>query len=215
LRRPVLSFPHSPGFGSAWLLLGLVFALILGALAWPKIQQAKEKAKIDTAVSIVRNYRLACLSYYSRRGTFPLDGEEGVADESGGFVRLPDGRTLDPSHTTMGDILVQQGYLEDISFPIGTQGEPVSIRALTAQALIKKVGEGPIFESAPIFTKAVILVVPHLSPEQANQLKMIFRKQKSGDRIENKSKSEPMDDCRLSFDQPQKKVDAYIYLAHE
>jgi len=183
---------YSPAFGSVWLLCGLAFVLILGILAWPKIQQASEKAKIDTVSSIVRNYRLACLSYYSRKGTYPLDGEEGVSNETGGFVRLDDGRVLDPLHTTLGDILIHEGYLTDLALPLQTEGEPISIRALSAGVLIKKVGAGAMFESAPTLTKAVVLILPNISTEQAHQLEEIFQRQKSHGPAADKSTPHPV-----------------------
>lgn len=215
MKHPFRCTPHSPAFGSAWLLFGLGLLVILGVLAWPKIQQASEKAKIDTVSSVVRNYRLACLSYYSRKGTYPLDGEEGVPNDSGGFVRLEDGRVLDPLHTTLGDILIHQGFLGDLTFPIQTQGEAISIRALSAEALIKKVGTGSLFESAPTLTKAVVLMIPNISAEQAHQLEEIFQRQKSGDATTDKSTPRPVGDCRLSFRSGGEKADVYIYLAHE
>jgi len=215
LKRPFPRTPHSPAFGSAWLLCGLAFVLILGVLAWPKIQQASEKAKIDTVSSVVRNYRLACLSYYSRKGTYPLDGEEGVPNESGGFVRLDDGRVLDPRHTTLGDILIHEGYLTDLAFPLETQGESISIRALSGEVLIKRVGAGAMFESAPTLSKAVVLILPNISAEQAHQLEEIFQRQKSHDSRAGKARPHPVGDCRLSFHQGDEKADAYIYLAHE
>lgn len=215
MRHPFRCTPHSPAFGSAWLLFGLAFVVILGVLAWPKIQQASEKAKIDTVSSVVRNYRLACLSYYSRKGTYPLDGEEGVPNDSGGFVRLEDGRVLDPLHTTLGDILIHQGFLTDLAFPLETQGEPISIRAFSAEILIKRVGTGSLFESAPTLTKAVVLIIPNISAEQAHQLEEIFQRQKSRDSTTDKSTPRPVGDCRLSFHQGGQKADAYIYLAHE
>ena len=215
MKRSFRCTPHSPAFGSVWLLCGLAFVLVLGVLAWPKIQQASEKAKIDTVSSVVRNYRLACLSYYGRKGTYPLDGEEGVPNESGGFVRLDDGRVLNPLHTTLGDILIHQGYLTDLTFPLETQGEPVSIRALSAEVLIKRVGAGAMFESAPTLTKAVVLILPNISAEQAHQLEEIFQSQKSRDSTAGKLRPHPVGDCRLSFHQGEEKADAYIYLAHE
>ena len=215
MKRSLRCTSYSPGFGSAWLLCGLAFVLILGILAWPKIQQASEKAKIDTVSSIVRNYRLACLSYYSRKGTYPLDGEEGVSNESGGFVRLDDGRLLDPLHTTLGDILIHDGYLTDLTFPLETKGEPISIRALSAEVLIKRVGAGAMFESAPTLTKAVVLILPNISAEQAHQLEEIFQRQKSRESKADKSTPRHVGDCRLSFHQGEEKADAYIYLAHE
>ena len=215
MKRPFPRTPHSPAFGSAWLLCGLAFVLILGVLAWPKIQQASEKAKIDTVSSVVRNYRLACLSYYSRKGTYPLDGEEGVPNESGGFVRLDDGRVLDPRHTTLGDILIHEGYLTDLAFPLETQGESISIRALSGEVLIKRVGAGAMFESAPTLSKAVVLILPNISAEQAHQLEEIFQRQKSHDSRAGKARPHPVGDCRLSFHQGDEKADAYIYLAHE
>ena len=215
MKRSLPCTPHSPASGSVWLLCGLAFVLILGILAWPKIQQASEKAKIDTVSSIVRNYRLACLSYYSRKGTYPLDGVEGVSNESGGFVRLDDGRVLDPLHTTLGDILIHEGYLTDLAFPLETKGEPISIRALSAGVLIKKVGAGAIFESAPTLTKAVVLILPNISAVQAHQLEEIFQGQKSRGPAADKLKPHPVGDCRLFFHQGEEKADAYIYLAHE
>ena len=215
MKCPLRCTSYSPAFGSAWLLCGLAFVLILGILAWPKIQQASEKAKIDTVSSIVRNYRLACLSYYGRKGTYPLDGEEGVSNESGGFVRLDDGRVLDPLHTTLGDILIHEGYLTDLAFPLETKGEPISIRALSAEVLIKKVGPGAMFESAPTLTKAVVLILPNISAEQAHQLEEIFQRQKSRGPTADNSKPHPVGDCRLFFHQGEEKADAYIYLAHE
>ena len=215
MKRPFRCIAHSAAFGSAWMLVGLAFVVIMGTLAWPKIQQASEKAKIDSVSSVVRNYRLACLSYYGRKGTYPLDGEEGVPNESGGFVRLDDGRVLDPLHTTLGDILIHQGYLTDLAFPLETQGEPISIRALSAEVLIKRVGAGAMFESAPTLTKAVVLILPNISAEQARQIEEVFQSQKSHDSTAGKSRPHPVGDCRLSFHQGEEKADAYIYLAHE
>jgi type II secretory pathway pseudopilin PulG len=215
MKRPFRCIAHSAAFGSAWMLVGLAFVVIMGTLAWPKIQQASEKAKIDSVSSVVRNYRLACLSYYTRRGTYPLDGEEGVSNEGGGFVRLNDGRVLDPLHTTLGDILIHQGYLTDLAFPIDTKGEQISIRALSADVLIKKVGNGSLFESAPTLSKAVVLVVPNISAKQAHQLEEIFQRKQSRDSTTDKSVPRPVGDCRLSFYSGEEKADAYIYLAHE
>jgi type II secretory pathway pseudopilin PulG len=215
VKRTTFRSPVSSAYGSAWLIFGLVVAVVMGVLAWPKVQEASRKAKVDTVMSVVRTYQLACLSFYGRNGTYPLDGEEGVPDGRGGFLQLPDGRTLQPGNTTLGDILVHKGYLPPLSFPLGTPDNPVAIRALSAEVLVRKLGPGILFASAPTATKVVVLVVPDLPIESARKLMHLFQKDKNTESQSSGSSAQGPRDCRLFMHPTGDKADAYLYLAHE
>jgi len=215
MKPPALRIVTSAGSGSAWLIFGLAVAVVLGILAWPKIQEASRKAKMDTVASVVRTYRLACLSYYGRNGTYPIDGQEGIQDGTGEYLRLEDGRILDPANTTFGDILVQKGYLPPLTFPVDNEARSVAIRALSAEVLVRKLGPGILFASAPTATRVVILSVPDLSSDSGAKLVEIFQQEKAGLPGGGGKGEIPTGDCRLWPHPDGEKADAFIYLAHE
>lgn len=210
----------SPGFGSAWLIFGLVMAIFFGVLAWPKIREASQKAKIDTVASLVRTYRLACLSYYSRKGTYPLDGQEGITDDRGQWIQMQNGRVLNPAETTFGDILIHEGYLSEITFPLAAGSGAPAIRSLSAEVLVRRLGKGILFASAPTATRVVVLTVPGLPMASARGLEEIFRKDRGpggsqGSSAETPSSEEVVGDCRSVPSQNGQQAEAFIYLAHE
>lgn len=167
----------APGSGAVWFLVVLSLGGLILLANWPKVREMQMEAKESTAKQCIKAFREAALAFYSDQKRFPVDGTEGVRHPEGGFAKGPDGRELSPGQTTLGDLLMAGGYLEQVYFPSRHKPEPggwirgqerwPEIRAMRTEDLANKLVSRPPFASAESATVVVLLTLPGLTQEEA------------------------------------------------
>jgi len=95
---------------------------ILASVVSPKVIEAIRDAKITSALSTTKTIQSAAVNYYSRYNYYPVDGSKGAFSNgttSAWKRNYGDQAPTATNTTTFGDILISEGLLDQMKFPVG------------------------------------------------------------------------------------------------
>jgi prepilin-type N-terminal cleavage/methylation domain-containing protein len=95
---------------------------ILASVVSPKVIEAIRDAKITSALSTTKTIQSAAVNYYSRYNYYPVDGSRGAFSNgttSAWKRNYGDQQPTTTALSTFGDILISEGLLDQMKFPVG------------------------------------------------------------------------------------------------
>jgi len=95
---------------------------ILASVVSPKVIEAIRDAKITSALSTSKTIQSSAVNYYSRYNYYPVDGTKGAFSNGTTTAwkrNYGDQANTTATVTTFGDILISEGLLDQMKFPVG------------------------------------------------------------------------------------------------